>query len=74
MSDDEKNKFIGRLGLPTSFVSDNLVTPSTTDTSIFERRAQVNQVASGWLASGKYPSLQGALQTVIINTKDAGTP
>ena len=71
VSDAEKDKFIGRLGLPVSFVSDNLITPNTVTTlPVMDQRALVNQVATQWLASGKYPSLQPALQSVINSTSD----
>ena len=72
VSDAEKDKFIGRLGLPVGFVSDNLITPDTVTTMpVMDQRALVNKVATQWLASGKYPNLQPALQSVINFTYDS---
>ena len=70
MSKEEKEKFIGRLVTPAGFVSDNLLTPSTIPLSLPEHQALVNTVAQEWLASGKYPALQTALQTAITNTTE----
>ena len=73
VSEAEKDKFLGRLGLPAGFVSETLVTPETiTQGSVLDHRALVNQTATNWLASGKFPVLQGALQQLIANT--ATTP
>ena len=73
VSEAEKTKFLGRLGVPAGFVSDTLLTPETiTQGSILDHRVLVNQTASNWLASGKYPTLQGALQTLVTQT--ASTP
>ena len=69
VSDAEKIKFIGRETVPASFVSETLVTPSTIPVvPIADHRATVNQVTSQWLASGKYPGLQQALQTAVDYT------
>ena len=71
VSEAEKDKFLGRLGLPAGFVSDTLVTPENiSQGSIFDHRALVNQTATNWLASGKYPTLQGALQQLVTTTRD----
>ena len=73
VSEAEKDKFLGRLGVPAGFVSDTLVTPETiSQGSIYDHRALVNQTATNWLASGKFPTLQGALQQLVTTT--AGTP
>ncbi len=73
VSEAEKDKFLARLGVPAGFVSDTLVTPETiSQGSIIDHRALVNQTAANWLASGKFPTLQGALQQLITNT--AATP
>ena len=73
VSEAEKDKFLARLGVPAGFVSDTLLTPETiSQGSILDRRALVNQTATGWLASGKFPVLQGALQSLVTNT--AATP
>ena len=69
VSDAEKIKFIGRETVPASFVSETLVTPSSIPVvPIAEQRATVNQVVSQWLASGKYPTLQTALQNAVNYT------
>jgi hypothetical protein len=66
---EEKSKFLARLGMPAGFVSDNLLTPSEiVPMPLLERRALVNRTAGDWAASGKYPALQSALQTLITNT------
>ena len=71
VSDAEKSKFLAREAVPAGFVSDTLVTPSNTQTmGDTDHRALVNQVASQWLASGKYPDLQAALQKTVATTTD----
>ena len=66
VSEAEKDKFLARLAMPAGFVSETLLTPETiTQMPITEHRALVNQTATNWLASGKYPALQGALQQLI---------
>ncbi len=73
VSEAEKDKFLGRLGVPAGFVSETLLTPETiTQMPLLEHRALVNQTATNWLASGSYPALQGALQRLITQT--ATTP
>ena len=73
VSDAEKDKFLARLGMPAGFVSETLLTPETiTQMPIMERRAVVNQTAANWLASGKFPTLQGAMQQLVTAT--AATP
>ena len=73
VTEAEKDKFLGRLGVPAGFVSETLLTPETiTQMPILEHRALVNQTAANWLASGKYPALQGALQQLVTQT--AATP
>ena len=69
VSEAEKDKFLGRLGVPAGFVSETLLTPETiTQMPIADHRALVNQTAATWLASGKYPALQGSLQQLITRT------
>ncbi len=73
MWQDEKVKFLERLATPASFVSNNLLTPPQVQTTpLLERRATVNQVASGWLSSGQYPTLQPALQSLVSDTAPVG--
>ena len=73
VSDAEKSKFIAREALPAGFVSDTLVTPSNiVQMPINDQRALVNQTASQWLASGKYPNLQTALQNAVNSTAPTG--
>ena len=75
VTDAEKSKFIGRLGLPAGFVSDTLVTPEDiTPMPVLEQRALANKTATAWLASGKYPTLQPALQKVIDSTNSTALP
>ena len=76
VSDAEKAKFLGREAVPASFVSETLVTPSNLPRqSVFDQRAAVNQAASQWLASGKYPTLQTALQKVVgFTSPNAAAP
>lgn len=75
VTDAEKNKFIGRLGLPAGFVSNTLVTPEDiTPMPILEQRALANRTAAAWLASGKYPTLQPALQKMMDYTSATATP
>lgn len=69
----EKTKFLERLGVPAGFVSNNLLTPPYPPAMpLLERRALVNQTADGWLRSGKYPTLQATLQTLIEDTRPSG--
>lgn len=68
VTDAEKDKFIGRLVIPAGFSSNNLLTPSEIPVSVPEHRALVNQVAGQWLASGKFPTLQTALQNAVADT------
>ncbi len=69
VTEAEKNQFLGRLGLPAGFASNTLLTPETiTHGSIFDHRAVVNQTASNWLAAGKFPALQGALEKLVTQT------
>jgi hypothetical protein len=73
ISYDEKSKFLARLGMPASFVSNNLLTPAQTSTiPLLERREVVNRTAGSWLNSGQYPALQSALQSLINQTKPSG--
>ncbi len=75
ITDAEKSKFIGRLGLPVGFVSNTLVTPEDiTTVPVLEQRVLANQTARTWLASGKYPTLQTALQRVIEFTQNTVMP
>ncbi len=75
VTDKEKEKFIGRLGLQAAFVSNTLATPEDIpQMPVIEHRALTNRVAQGWLASGNYPTLQPALQQVITYTQDGGVP
>lgn len=72
VSEAEKDKFLGRLGIPAGFVSETLITPETIpQMPVMDHRALVNQTAANWLASGKYPALQGALQQLITQTAAA---
>ena len=68
VTDEEKTKFIGRLATPAGFTSNNLLTPADIPMSLPQHRSLVNQVAGEWLASGRYPALQTALQTAITST------
>ena len=68
VSEAEKDKFLGRLAVcrrvsrrrPSS--RPETIAPMP----IMEHRAVVNETASNWLASGKFPALQGALQQFTI--------
>jgi curved DNA-binding protein CbpA len=69
VTEAEKEKFLARLATPAGFLSDNLLTPSNTSTmTIFQHQAMVNQAASGWLASGSFPTLTAPLQALIQRT------
>ena len=69
VTDAEKSKFIGREAMPASFVSTTLVTPESLPMMpLPDRQVLINQVASQWLASGKYPTLQSALQNAVTRT------
>ena len=73
VSQAEKTKFLQRLGVPAGFVSDNLLTPPNPPAMpLIERRALVNATAADWLQSGQYPALEGALQTLIEDTRPPG--
>ena len=69
---EEKSKFLGRLGLPAGFVSNNLLTPPQVPMDIFARRTLVNQTASTWLNSGQFPALQAPLQKLVTFTQPGG--
>lgn len=69
VSEAEKDKFLGRLAVPAGFVSETLLTPETiTQMPVMDHRTLVNQTATTWLASGKFPALQGSLQKLISYT------
>ncbi len=69
VSMEEKDKFLARLALPAGFVSDNLLTPAQSqNNNLVVHRTMVNQAATDWLNSGRFPALQDPLQKLVTST------
>ena len=68
---EEKTKALQALAVPTSFVSENLLTvsPPPVPAEDLKRREGLAKVAESWLASGRFPELQPAIRELNATLK-----